>query len=335
MIDKKKDEGNVNNSSEVEILKIQSEIEKNRSESKKNSLEALIIKRRLGKRWYLADFAFKIIIGTIVTSALLVTWLIAYLHPILKVDQEISEKEIRKNKIQIQIDKNQNILETKKLKRDQSKLTTRHNVLKQAYKKLEQQNKRLIEGQKTRKIRLIEGQKTRKIELAKLKNKYTKALENIKTSDSNNLKALVSNLKDEINTIKDENVKIDEELKVSKAQSQSIMQEIKIVNKINSNVYIYYKNHEEKAIEIKHILNEAGYINTTNPFQADAVPNKTQVRYFRENEKEKQEAKFISDALLSLGISAEAKHFKIPFHKRLFLEDRHYEIWIGKKLSQD
>lgn len=324
MIDKKKDEGNVNNSSDVEILKIQSEIEKNRSESKKNNLEALIIKRRLGERWYLADFALKIIIGTIVTSALLATWLIAYLHPILKADGEISEKEVTKNQIQIQIDKSQNILARKQLEIKQSESTTKLNSLKQSYKELEQQNKKLIEGQN----KLITDRKN-------LENKYTKALENIKTSDSNKLKALVSNLKAEINTIKDENVKINEELKVSKAQSQSIMQEIKTVNKINSSVHIYYKNHEEKAIEIKHILNKAGYINTTDPFQADKVPNKTQVRYFRNKEKEKQEAQFISDALSSLGISADAKYFKIHFHKRLFLEDRHYEIWIGKKLSQD
>lgn len=322
MIDKKKDEGNVNNSSEVEILKIQSEIEKNRSESKKNSLEALIIKRRLGKRWYLADFAFKIIIGTIVTSALLATWLIAYLHPILKADQEISEKEVTKNQIQIQIIKSQNILAKKQLIITHSELTTKHNSLKQAYKKLAQQNEKLIEGQKIRKI-----------ELEKLQNKYTKALENIKTSDSNNLKALVSNLKDEIGKIKVENVKIDEELEVSKAQSQFIKKEIKLVNKIDSNVHIYFKKHEEKAFEIKDKLYKAGYINTTDPFQADKVPNKTQVRYFKK--KEKQEAQFISGTLSSWGISAEAKYFEIPFHKRLFLEDRHYEIWIGKKLSQD
>jgi len=331
MIDKKTDDGNVNNSSDAEILKIQSEIEKNCSESNKNNLEALIIKRRLGKRWYLADFAFKIIIGTIVTSALLATWWIAYLYPILTADNEISKKEVEKNKLQTAIDKNENTLEREKLEKENIILGKKNIILNSRIIFLEQNYKKLQQ----RDIGLAEGENELRTNQKNLENKYTKALENIRSSDYNSFKALENDLESETDKIKAENVKLNEKLRESRTQSQLIKQEIKIVTKINSNVHIYYKKHEEKAFEIKDKLYEAGYINTTNPFQADEVPNKTQVRYFRNKEKEQQEAQLISNELSSLGISAVVKYCEIPFYKRLFIEDRHYEIWIGKKLSQD
>lgn len=84
---------------EAELRRLNSEAARNEAEREKLNLEALEAKLRLGQKWYKGRILIQLVVGGVVAAALLASWVIGYLQPILKSEQELARitNEILKN----------------------------------------------------------------------------------------------------------------------------------------------------------------------------------------------------------------------------------------------
>ena len=80
MVDKLKD---------AEFRKIESEIERNQAEKFKLLKESEEIEKRIKKKWYSADRLINIVIGSIVTATVILTYTFAYYKPFLETKHEL------------------------------------------------------------------------------------------------------------------------------------------------------------------------------------------------------------------------------------------------------
>jgi chromosome segregation ATPase len=142
--------------SRVELVRrrVESEIAKNNAECGKFTAEA----DKLRQRWYSGRSLFQAIIGGIVASALLATWIIGYLQPILTKNEEVVKLELKRLELANTIQSHLNELQRQENDRKTKSILADNERAKVELTSLATQNSRLHLAQAEYETRLREQQ---------------------------------------------------------------------------------------------------------------------------------------------------------------------------------
>ena len=304
---------------DIEARRLEAEIKKNTAESKKLSIEAIEIEKRLTQRWFSLKVMIQSAIGGIVGAALLAAWLISYFSPVLSAKQELAKLDNAKLKI---------ILETAKEKNDrtENQLQEIRDTVKVQLESLKEQNENL-------KIAQVEaGARTKLLQtqLRDMSKKYMELAEKQSVADKKEqYTQLAIKTGKEVEALGRQITQLKSEKIQTAARTDQIAQQIQNLPKIRPRVYIHIRKEDqrEKAREIGFKLEDAGFSAPGIERLVEIGPNTNQLRFFRKAEVD--EAAKIVGFLSSIGIETELVDLSAKYETSSAIRPRHYELWFS------
>jgi hypothetical protein len=304
---------------DIEARRFEAEIKKNTAESKKLSIEAREIEKRLTQRWFSLKVMIQSAIGGIVGAALLAAWLISYFSPVLSAKHELATLDNAKLKI---------ILETQKEKNDRMQ-----NQLQEVQATLKVQLESLKEQNETFKIAQVEAEARTKLlqtQLRDASNKFYELAEKQSITDKKEQYTQIAiKTGKEVEALGRQITQLKSEKIQTAARTDQIAQQIQNLPKIRPRVYIHIRKEDqrEKAREIGFKLEDAGFSAPGIERLVEIGPNTNQLRFFRKAEVD--EAAKIVGFLSSIGIETELVDLSAKYETSSAIRPRHYELWFS------
>jgi hypothetical protein len=304
---------------DIEARRFEAEIKKNTAESKKLSIEAREIEKRLTQRWFSLKVMIQSAIGGIVGAALLAAWLISYFSPVLSAKHELATLDNAKLKI---------ILETQKEKNDRMQ-----NQLQEVQATLKVQLESFKEQNETFKIAQVEAEARTKLlqtQLRDVSNKFYELAEKQSITDKKEKYTQIAiKTGKEVEALGRQITQLKSEKIQTAARTDQIAQQIQNLPKIRPRVYIHIRKEDqrEKAIEIGFKLEDAGFSAPGIERLVEIGPNTNQLRFFRKAEVD--EAAKIVGFLSSIGIETELVDLSAKYETSSAIRPRHYELWFS------
>jgi hypothetical protein len=304
---------------DIEARRLESEIKKNTAESKKLSIEAMEIEKRLTQRWFSLKVMIQSAVGGIVGAALLAAWLISYFSPVLSAKQEIAKLENDKLRIQAEKHKEEN-------DRMQKQLQEIRAAVKVQLESFKEQNE-------TFQIAQVEAEARAKLLQTQLRDVSKKFMELAEKQDVADKKKQYTQLAiktgKEVEALEKQITQLKSEKIQTAARTDQIAQQIQNLPKIRPRVYIHIRKEDqrEKAREIGFKLENAGFSAPGIERLVEIGPNTNQLRFFRKAEVD--EAAKIVDFLSSIGIETELVDLSAKYETSSAIRPRHYELWFS------
>jgi DNA repair exonuclease SbcCD ATPase subunit len=156
-------------SADLRTRRFESEAARNEAERLKLEAETAELRQRLGQKWYSGRLFLQATVGGIVASALMATWVIGYLQPILRKNEEVVKLELKRLELANTIQSQNNELQRQENERKTKDVVADGERAKTELTLLARQNAELLAAQAAVETRAKQQQAT----LDELAERYT------------------------------------------------------------------------------------------------------------------------------------------------------------------